>query len=67
MDWCATHFLPAPKPIGVKIRGYDVTRLDIATAIGGVLIAFAAVWWYGQLGWFVIAVLLFGMMWLWMW
>jgi hypothetical protein len=66
MDWCAS-WLPAPKPTGLKIFGYQVTRLDLTVQAGALLIALAAVWWYGNWGWFFIALLLFAMMWIWLW
>jgi hypothetical protein len=66
MDWCAS-WLPGPKPIGMKLFGYDVTRLDLTVAIGGILIGVMAAFWYGSWGWFFIGVLLFAMMWIWMW
>jgi hypothetical protein len=66
MDWIAFHLLPAPKPVGLKILGYAVTRLDIAVAIGGLLIGTAAAFWYGHPVWFGISVGLFGLMWIWM-
>jgi hypothetical protein len=65
LDWCAS-WLPAPKPIGLNIRSYDVTRLDIAMVAGGLLISTTAAFWYGHPIWFGIGVGLFGLMWIWM-
>jgi hypothetical protein len=67
MDWLAMHLLPAPKPIGLKIYGYDVTRLDIAMVIQAIGIGLVAVWWYGSWGWFLIGILVYVMVGLWMW
>jgi hypothetical protein len=66
MDWCAS-WLPAPKPIGLKLFEHEITWLDVTVAIGGVLIALTAWGWYGSWGWFFIALMLFAMMWIWMW
>jgi hypothetical protein len=66
MDWCA-GWLPAPTPIGLRVFGYQVTKLDLALQVGALLIALAAVAWYGSWVWFPIALLLFVMMWIWMW
>jgi len=30
MDWVARHVLPPNRPIGLRVRGYDVTWLDLA-------------------------------------
>ena len=66
MDWLACHLLPPGKSTGLKFFGYDVTQLDLALTFGAFLIALAATWWYGSIGWFFIALGLFAMMWIWM-
>jgi hypothetical protein len=66
MDWLALRLLPAPTPIGLRISNYEVTRLDLAVVTGMIVIATAAMFWYGNWGWFVITFLLFALMWLWM-
>jgi hypothetical protein len=62
MNWCAS-WLPEPKPVGLKVFGYDVTWLDIAMVIGGLLIALSAWFYYGNWLWFVKALCMFIGMW----
>jgi hypothetical protein len=65
MNWCAS-WLPPPKPIGLKIFGYEVTRLDVAVLVGGVLISIASGLWYQSWWWALIGFLTFIGSWIWL-
>jgi hypothetical protein len=66
IDQIAIWIYPKPIPIGIKIYGYEVSRLDVALVFYNVLLALVAVWFYSSWIWFPIAIGLFIMMWLWM-
>jgi hypothetical protein len=51
MNWCAVHFMPAPKPIGLNLFGHQVDRADVAViaymmAIGIILSLYHWHWWW---------------------
>jgi hypothetical protein len=51
MDWCATHFLPAPKLIGFALFGHQVDRADVAVvaymmALGIILSLYHSHWYW---------------------
>jgi len=51
MDWCALHFLPPPKPTGMRILGYSVTWLDLALFFYPAIAAGALWAWTGNWLW----------------
>jgi len=51
MDWCAVHFLPPPKPIGLRIKGYAVTALDVALVAYPTVAALGLWAWTGNWLW----------------
>jgi hypothetical protein len=56
--------LPPPTPIGLRLRMYEVTRLDVACAVGGILISAGAWWYHANWQWFVIGLLLVVLSWM---
>jgi len=51
MDWCAVHFLPPNKPIGLTVRGYRITWLDLSLAAYPAAAAIALWIWSGNWLW----------------
>lgn len=43
---------------------YEVTRLDVACAVGGILISAGAWWYHANWQWFVIGLLLVVLSWM---
>lgn len=52
MTWCAFHFLPPPRPIGIKIKGYAVTWTDVTVVVYCVAGATALYLWNGDWRWY---------------
>jgi hypothetical protein len=63
MDWCAVHFLPAPKPIGRKLFGYQVTRTDVAVVAYAVAGGIALSLYYSHWWWFVASMVSLTLAW----
>ena len=51
MDWCAVHFLPPPRPTGLRLRGYDITYTDMALVAYPAVSALALWAWTGNWRW----------------
>jgi hypothetical protein len=53
MNWCAFHFLPPNKPIGIKLLGHQITWLDLALVVYPMMAAVVLFLWTGEWIWFL--------------
>jgi hypothetical protein len=63
MDWCAVHFMPAPKLIGLNLFGHQVDRVDVAVVAYMMAIGIMVSLYYGHWWWFVASMASLALAW----
>jgi hypothetical protein len=63
MNWCAIHFLPAPKPIGFALFGHQVDRTDVAVMAYAIAGGIALSLYYWHWWWLVATIASLALAW----